>query len=564
MVETILADLGILIIGITAFAIAGRVLNQPNILSYILAGIVLGSSVLGLIESHEFIQTLSDLGIAFLLFLVGLRIKFDDFESLGKASILTAGIQMIALSVTSFLLATYFQFSPIESVFIACAAIFSSTAVVIKFLEDSDDLDKLFGKINIGILLIQDIVVVLVLTAISGLSRSSGFSSSLTIFSAGVGILAFTVIASRLFLPTLFKEYARSEESFFIASLGWCMLLISISEAFSLSIEIGSFLAGLSLAQLPYNEELVERVRPLTDVFIALFFASIGLNTSIGALSGKMAFFVGFIMLLMALKFSTSYLSLKRLGYTDETSFMVGISLSQISEFSLLVIALGHRLGHVSDSTLSVVSLAGITTIGISSYLIRHRTWLFNRLRPRFGLTRSSEHHGSEEALSDHIVLTGCHLLGHELLQTLDEREDILIVDHDPDVIANLQEQGYNATYGDIADLKPRENLNLHEAKLVISTVPDLDKTKLLVNDAKKHDVPIVVRAETLDESLEMYRHGADYVIFPDMLSAQETSVFIQNMIEHPGKADAIRLTNKKRIEEEKKEKGIWYEVFYQ
>jgi Kef-type K+ transport system membrane component KefB/Trk K+ transport system NAD-binding subunit len=573
MAEPVLYDLGVLIATVTALTIVGSRFGQPNVLSYLLAGILLGP-ILGTIGNHTFIETLSTLGVSFLLFLVGIRIDLGELHNVGKASLAVAAVQMSSSAVLGYLIATLFGMPLITSLYIALAATFSSTVVVVKILEEQDELDTLYGRIDVGVLLIQDLIVILALAIITTLGSS--VATDLTQIgleigrTAGFGLLIVggALAASRYLLPHLFDVFAESEEAFFVSSVGWFMLLITISEMASLSVEIGGFLAGLSLAQLPYSQELKERVRPLTDVFVAFFFTSLGLQLSLGVLIEVLIPAIVLSVGVMILKPLTIFGTLLKLRYRVRTSFMAGITMAQISEFSLILAALGSTMGHIGAETVALLTVTAILTIGASSFLVRYNKTVYDLLEDHlttFQPSNLKEMEEPPEELSDHIIILGGHVQGHQLLQRLtDEGEDVLVVDYNPNIIKNLLENGHNAIYGDIGDLKARKDMHLHNAKLLVSTIPSVDDTKLIISKAKEHDVPCVVKADSVDTALELYDHGADYVIFSDMLSAKQVVENIEQALNDRDALEEAREKHAEHLKDEKISKSRLYEVLNQ
>ncbi|MDY6771208.1 MAG: cation:proton antiporter [Candidatus Nanohaloarchaea archaeon] len=573
MTEPLMLDLGILIATVTVFTVVGSWIGQPNVLSYIIAGIVLGP-VLGAIENHLFIETLSKLGVSFLLFLVGLRIDLSELRDIGRTGFIVAAAQMIATGALTYLIAWWFGMGLLDAIYVAIAVTFSSTVVVVKILEEQEEMDKLYSRINVSVLLVQDIAVIFILAALSTLGPNIGLgfrTTSLRLLETtglGIAIVGGTLIAARYVLPRMFSVFAESEESFLVASIGWFMVLITLSEAASLSLEIGGFLAGLSLAQLPYNQELKERVRPLTDVFVAFFFASLGLQLTMGAMQAVIIPALLLSVLVIAVKFVTIFVSLNRLRYSVQTSFMSAISLAQISEFSFILVGLGASLGHIGPETIALMTMTGLITIGTSSYFISYSKRLYDIFEPH--ITRLEPSNINElsfrpESMDEHVVLVGSHVQGHQILDNLEEEgEDVLVVDYNPHIIEHLLEHGHQAVYGDIGDLKARNDIKLHRAKLIVSTIPSVDDTKLIINKAKKHDVPCVVKAESIDTALELYDHGADYVIFPDMLSAQKVAGFIDDAMDDPSTLDDIREQHREKLQQEKVNKSRLYEVLNQ
>ncbi|MBW3000167.1 cation:proton antiporter, partial [Candidatus Woesearchaeota archaeon] len=362
-------QIGILIIIATVGAYLIRLLKQPLIPAYILSGVIIGP-ILGLITSHEVITTMSEIGIAFLLFIVGLELNFKKLRDIGAVASVGGLIQIILLFALGFVISSSLGFANMESIYIGLVVAFSSTMIVIKLLLDKKSLNTLHGKIIIGILLVQDVAAIL---AMSLLSSVDGFSILVLLFSAlkAGGIILFAVLAGKYIFPYLFKFAAKSMELLFLLSLSVCFGFSLLFASVGFSIAIGAFIAGVSLANLQYNVEIISRVRSLRDFFATLFFVSLGMNLLLDTLPKIILPAIVLTLVVIFIKPFVTLFICSFFGYTKRTSFLTSISLAQISEFSLIIVAQGMLLGHLSKEIFSLSIVLAVITIISTSYMIK-------------------------------------------------------------------------------------------------------------------------------------------------------------------------------------------------
>ncbi|MBI4268237.1 cation:proton antiporter, partial [Candidatus Uhrbacteria bacterium] len=371
--ENIFLQIGVLIIVATLLAILASFLRQPLIIAYVLAGLILGP-LTGLITDTQLITRLSELGIAFLLFLVGLEMDVRKLKSVGLPAAISGAAQVALTSAMGFALLMFLGFSRTESVYLAVALSFSSTMIVVKLLSDRQELDTLHGRLLVGILLVQDVIAIFALALLSSTGLSVQAAAIAVI--KGLALFCAAFVAARLVLPGLFRSIARSQELLFLASVSWCFGFAIFASYLGYSIAIGAFLAGISLASLEYSLEIVSRVKSLRDFFATIFFVSLGVQISLvssGHLKDAMLL-SAFVLLANPI---VVYVILQFLGYDRRVSFISGIGIAQISEFSLILIALGVSMGYLAPELLSLTSIVAIITITLTSYLIRHHSQIY-------------------------------------------------------------------------------------------------------------------------------------------------------------------------------------------
>ena len=523
---------------ITTAAILGtaaRKTKQPTVIAYIFTGLLLGPFFLDIIVETEGTQLLGEIGLSFLLFLIGVEIKLDEIREIFREVTFIALGQMSVSALLGYLTGQAFGFTFMESVFVAAAFTFSSTAVVVKLLSSKDEISTLPGKIGVGVLLIQDVAVVLILAL---LSTSASTPSQIAVSIAEIGVMisiiaGISYLSSQKLLPKVFRKVSENRQAFFIHGITWAFLFITLSDSIGLSTEIGAFFAGLSLAQLPYSHELIEEIRPLTDFFMAVFFINIGLGLTGNALSTYMveAFLAAGI--LMTGKFAVLFFTIDRLKFTPETSLKSALNLSQMSEFSLILGALGVSKGLISPEIFGFISLTMIITVGFSSYFIAFSENFYRRFEHVLARIDSEAKNDVEvEALEDHALVIGYDFIGRRSAEILeDEFEDVMVVDRNSANVNELSRSGYEYVYGDFGHGEIRNASQINKADFVMSLVPDFTVNRKIVEEASP-DAAVFVKASNLDEAAELYDLGAHYVIQKNELVGEKMGEYVKLFLE--------------------------------
>lgn len=525
-----LFELSAIIILATALGFLARFLRQPTIIAFLATGVILAAGGAMNIVGQETLHLFSQLGIMFLLFLVGMQINYTSLRLVGKTSVIVGIGQIIFTATIGFFIARLLSFPLIESLYIAVALTFSSTIIILKLLTDRKDLNSLYGKISIGFLLVQDLVAILLLIFLTGVGEgalSGQFPFGMALLTLGKGLVLFLVMfwAGRKILPRLFDRVARSEELLFLLSLAWLFLVATTVSKIGFSIEIAGFLAGVALANSSERHHIASRIAPLRDFFIVIFFVILGSSVAFSSLSGQIWPIVIFSLFVLIGNPLIVLILMGLLGYRKRTGFFAGITVAQISEFSLILVALGMKLGHMSESGVAVVTAVGAITIAVSGYVIMHADRLyrfFARALSVFEKKKTKEIDVPEQGFHKPIVLVGCHRVGESIAISL-EKEDLLIIDFDPEVVEHMRRRGYAVLFGDIRDRDIFDLAGISESRLVISTSPDFeDGLGILEALTKIENKPkVILRAETDADAKIFYERGADYVIFPHLTSGQ-------------------------------------------
>ncbi|MBL7100540.1 MAG: cation:proton antiporter [Nanoarchaeota archaeon] len=535
MTQDIFVEISVIIC--IAILIAGimRFLKQPLIISYILTGIIVGPYVIDIIRSTETIAIFSHIGVALILFVVGLSLNPKIIKKVGKVSSVTGVGQVIFTSLIGFFICKLLGFSTIVSVYIAIALTFSSTIIIMKLLSDRGDTETLYGKIAIGFLIIQDLIAILILIIIS--SVPNGFNFTTLFFGTilkGFSLLVLLVLVGIYILPSITKVIAKSQEFLLLFSMGWCLALASLFYYLNFSMEIGALLAGITLSLSPYRHEIASKMKPLRDFFIVLFFILLGSQMGFADISPYATHIIIFSAFILIGNPLIVMVLMGWLGYTSRNSFLAGLTVAQISEFSLILIALGVKVGHLTNEILSFVTAVGLITIAGSTYMIHHADKLYNYLSKYLVVFERSGKKIDEYKYHKHwdydIILFGCDCTGYYLLESLKKiKKKLLVVDYNPETITDLAKEGVDCRYGDASDSELLDELNLSKAKIVISTIPDLNTNLLLTHKIRESNKKTIIIAVShqIDEAMELYDKGATYIIMPHFLGGHHASMIV-------------------------------------
>ncbi len=527
------------IIGISALlTILARVIKQPPIIAYLIAGVVVGPLFLNLINGSSdtsLIQTLSRIGVAFLLFIVGLSLDFRVLKEIGKTSIFVGIIQIVLVGTFGYFLANWMGFGITGSVYLAVGLAFSSTVVVVKILSDKKELETLHGRIALGILIVQDVVAAIALMILPMTQNLSESSKLLFFRELGIAIaVIFMVFLLSAFIFNKLLDYlAKSQEALFLFGIAWALTLATLFSKLGFSMEIGALIAGMSLASGGYSFELSGKMKPLRDFFVVLFFVFFGsqLSSVNSELIVQAVIISAFVIIVKPL---LTMIALRVFGYTKKINFLTSISLAQISEFSLIIVLLGFNLGQLTQEVMNLSILVALITIAISTYLINYSDNLtkyilkFKFMNIFDGGIKCDDKHLDKNY---DIMLFGYHRVGYKLLQRLKKmHENFVVVDYNPNVVKSLNKQGIDAIYGDAGNKNFLDDLPLSRTKMVISTIPEESSNLLIIQTLKelKSDAVLIMTAEQPRQALDLYKIGADYVIIPHHLGGWYASEIIE------------------------------------
>ncbi len=533
MHETIFAELSLVIVLGTVMALIMRIIRQPLIIGHILTGIIVGPSVLHLVKTPDTIEVFSSIGIALLLFIIGLGLNPRVIKEVGKVAMFAGILQVAATAGFAWGGGIILGFTRTESAFLGVALAFSSTIIILKLLSDKKEQNRLYGKIAIGMLLVQDVLATVALLFVT--SQGGGvfsFSQLSWLVVKGAAIAVPLMVIGNLVLPRLHKLIAGSQEFLFLFAIGWGFGSAALFELSGFSLEIGALIAGIALANLPYTQEISARLRPLRDFFIVVFFISLGTRLVFEHISALVPAIVIASLITIVLKPLIILVIMGLMGYTKRTSFKAAIAMAQVSEFSLVFVILGNRQGLIGNDLVAVVTLVALISIAASSYLIIYSDKLFVVFEKYLSMFERRKTHFEQESLHHYeLVLFGYQRGGHEFVKVFQSlKKKFVVIDYDPEVIDTLETHKINFLYGDATDIELLEEAGLDKAKLVISTLSDFDSNLFLMRLIEKINpkAVVILHAESFEEATELYELGASYVVIPHYIGTEKIGSFIR------------------------------------
>jgi len=513
----------------TLIGIVGQKLRQPLIIMFLATGILAGPSCLGIIQSYDQIELLAHIGIALLLFIVGLKLDLQLIRTIGPVALATGLGQIFFTSIIGFFIAVALKMSFLTAAYVSVALTFSSTIIIVKLLSDKKEIDSLHGQIAIGFLIVQDIAAILALVGLTTFGSSlaeegSAYASTLITGAKGLGFLLIVALLMKYVIPYLTKRLAHSLELLTLFAIAWAVFLGAASDLLGFSKEVGAFLAGISLASTEYRDSIGARLTSLRDFLLLFFFIDLGARLDWSTVGSQMGASVIFSLFVLIGNPLIVLVIMGLMGYRRRTSFLAGLAVAQISEFSLIVAALGLSIGHITNETMGLITLVGVLTIFISTYMILYSGRLYHILsRPLKVFEMRNPYRESsictlKETRSVDVILAGLGNYGSGLAEYLTRRgKTILGVDFDPSTLDKWRKKGLSVLYGDMADPDIHEHLPLNKARWVISTVRSKEINLALVQNLKKEAYTgrVALTAASEEEARDFENAGAHLIFRP-------------------------------------------------
>lgn len=534
----------LLVVAAIIGAVAAR-LRQPLVVGFIALGILAGPSCLNWIKSSDQIHVLAEMGLALLLFVVGLKLDLHIIRSMGIVAV-KAGLAQVAVTMAlAFLLVIALGMPPVSALYIALALTLSSTIIIVKLLSDKQETESLQGRLTLGVLIVQDLVVVLAMIALSAVSGTGAVHPALhaiVILAKGVGFLAGVWAVTVFLLPRILPFLSRSTELLVLVGIAWALILALLGELIGVGKEVGAFLAGISLASTPYRDILGAKLVSLRDFLLLFFFIEMGSQLDLSSMGAQVGVSLVLIAFVLVLKPGAVTLIMTMMGYRPRTGFMVGLYLAQISEFSLILMAMGATAGHVAKGAVGVVTLVGLVTIGLSSYLIEHSQRIYDRYAPHLTrldrlANRKPDDDGPSGSETADVILLGIGPYGTNIAASLQKRgRTVLGVDFDPQAVENWTDRGWRAVFGDAEDPDFAATLPLQQARWVVSAIRDQRSNVALVRSLRHAGFTgnFAFTARTREEGTELLDLSPGLLLVPfedaamqavDMLFATEDKI---------------------------------------
>ncbi len=555
IIQSAFGEVAALLVLAAVIGFLGILLRQPLIVSFIAVGLIAGPSALDLVRSTEQIDLLSELGIAVLLFLVGIKLDVSLVRSLGAVSLLTGLGQVAFTSIFGYLIGLALGLGHVTSIYVAVALTFSSTIIIVKLLSDKREIDSLHGQIALGFLIVQDLVVVLAMIVLSavGIGSASGEDAGhggpiATVFMSGIALIALVALFVRYVANPLTERLASAPELLVIFAIAQAAMFAAIGDLVGLGKEVGGLLAGVSLASTPYRETIAARLAPLRDFLLLFFFIALGATLDLSLLGTHVVAAVIFSLFVLIGNPLIVLSIMGAMGYRKRTGFLAGLTVAQISEFSLIFIAMGVSLGHLGEDALGLVTMVGLVTIAVSTYMITYSHQLYALCEPmlgffeRRGTPREPGEVQAQRAQGYDIVIFGLGRFGTAIGLRLRKRGiRVLGVDFSPAAVQRWRELGLETRFGDATDPEFIFELPLGSAKWIVSTVPihptglsheDTRSTLIQLSRGAGFRGRVAVASHQASDTERLFTAGADLVLEPfqdaadraaDLLSAQRS-----------------------------------------
>ena len=535
----------------------GRLLRQPLIVVFIAVGIVVGPAWLGIATAGDQIELLARMGIAILLFLVGLRLDLHVIRSMGPVALATGLGQVVFTSVIGYLICLALGLEAVPATYVSVALTFSSTIIIVKLLSDKREIDSLHGRISVGLLIVQDLVVVLVMIALSAAGGAQDgrhpWANALLILGKGSLLLLGVGVLMRWVLPGVVRRMAHAHELLILFAIAWAMALAGLGDRLGFSKEVGAFLAGVSLASTPFRESIGSRLTSLRDFLLLFFFIELGAGLDLTLIGPQVPpaavlslfVLVGNPLIVMAI--------MGVMGYRKRTGFLTGLTVAQVSEFSLILGALGVSLGHLAPDTLGLITLVALLTIGLSTYLILYSHPIYGRIARLLSIferrvpSRELQAEAFVEPRAD-FILFGLGRYGNNLARQLQQHgARVLGVDFDPELVAAREHCGHGVQYGDADDPDLPASLPLRHARWVVCTIPWHRTNLTLLRSLRDAGYAggVALTAHHARDAEALSGEGADLVLMPFVDAAREAADLLlargEAGVARPAGADALR-----------------------
>ncbi|MBI5687053.1 MAG: cation:proton antiporter [Verrucomicrobia bacterium] len=542
----LLADIGRCILVSVALAYVAHLIRQPLILAYIAAGVLLGKHMgFGWLDDVHSIETISEIGLILLLFMIGLEMDLKKIREAGKVVTLTGVVQVTVCAGLGWL---FFRWLGIgggqfDALYLAVCTAMSSTLIVVKLLHDKIELDTLPGRITLGVLVLQDVAAILFIAVQPNL-QDPRLLPVLLSFVKGVGLIVMAFAATRYVLPPLFRRIAKVPELVLAGSLAWCFLVVAAADAAGLSRAMGALIGGVSISTFPYNLDVISKLTSLRDFFITLFFVALGADIP-QPTPGLLLAAVGCSIFVAFSRYVSVTPLLLSLRNGHRVSLIPAINLANVSEFSIVIAAVGLKAGHISEAAQTLIVLAFAVTATVSTYKISYNFELqriYSRGLKRLGVRDLDQTETLVAAAHPRLMLLGFAKVASSLLEEIERRapalkERMAVVDFNPEAVHELRQHGIRVHYGDISHTDSLRHAGIEHAEIVVSTIPD----HYLKGISNRHilqlvrqlnpKAQVVVTAETLTSARELYAAGADYVSVPRINAAADLLPALEKLV---------------------------------
>lgn len=567
MEHGLVTDIATCIIAAWIMAVLAQFARQPLLLAYLLAGFFIGPHALNWVHGAS-VATISEIGLSLLLFMIGLEIDLKKMVSAGRVITFTALSQILGCVLLGWIVFRSIGLAEnnLEATYLAVAAAMSSTVIIVKILYDKRELETLAGRVTLGVMVLQDIATILFL-AIQPNLKNPALGAMAHAVGNVVLLVAVAFLASRFILPPVFKAVARLPELVLVGALAWCFAMAGFASWLGLSSAMGALIAGMMISTFPYTLDVVAKVTSIRDFFVTLFFVGLGLQIPLPTLGG-FAWTLFFCLFLIGSRLVTVFPVLYSMRQGYRVSLLPAINLSQLSELSLVLLALGATSHDVSDKIIGIAAFSFAFLAVGSTYAILKNDLILRKTAPllnKIGLhdLDQTSFITKADGKPKRICLLGFSWTASSLIEEMsrerpDLLEQVMVVDFNPNVYAKLRARNIHAIYGDITQRDVLHHAGVGEAEIIVCSLPNMvlkgaDNMKMLRQLRElNRDAKIVVHAELLSDIPVLYAAGANFVTAPRLLEASDLLHVIEsgekNLLDQKHAAQLKILAGRKEV----------------
>ena len=561
-------DVAVCIIAAWVVGVACQTFKQPLLLAYLVAGFAIGPHGFRWVTDYDSIETISEIGLILLLFLIGLEMDLKKMLGSGKVIFYAALAQILGCVALGWLF--FGLFGPaktwLEGLYLGVAAAMSSTVIIVKLLYDKRELETLAGRITVGVLVLQDVFVILFLAVQPSLKNPAlaplAVALGKVLLLVGVGY-----VVSRFLLPPIFKSVSRQPELVLVGALAWCFAMGGFADALGLSREMGALFAGVMLSTFPYTLDVVAKVTSIRDFFVTLFFVALGMKIEVPTVP-LILWMLVVSALVVGSRLVTVFPMLYRMNLGHRVSLLPAVNLCQISELSIVLLAIGQKVGDVSENTINIAAFAFAFLAVDSTYAIMKNDFILRKTSPWLSKLRLPDlpQGESDTVLMERparIFLLGFSWTASSLLEEMTREKpamlgDLLVVDYNPQVIERLKARNVRVVYGDISQRDMLHHAGVDHAEIIICSLPDMvlkgASNRKLLHQLRELSPKskIIVHAEKIADVPQLYAEGADYVSLPRLLEATELLSVLEaaqkNLLDDKRKQQAEQLEERREV----------------
>ncbi len=548
----------------TLAAVVATLLRQPIVVAFIFVGVIVGPAGLSLVPPDSaFVDIFGRVGIALLLFVVGLKLDPALIRTAGFVAVVSGLGQVIITTVLGFLITFAFGVDLLSAFYISLALTFSSTVIIVKVLSDRREIDSLHGRIALGILIVQDIVVILALTLLSGLEGAEGGEATLEQLGLsllrGAALVAVMIIVARFLIPLIEPRMLSTPEVLVLGGISWAVLMAAGATWAGFSPEMGAFMAGVVLATKRPRQLVAARLTTVRDFLLLFFFVSLGVHLGFAdlrdqilpALGLSLFVLVGNPLIVMGIAVA--------MGFRARTGLFAGMALAQISEFSFVLMALGLDLGHVDESSLALVTLVGLITFAASTYMITYSHQIYRFAQPVLNRIERRVAHREDEVFDEadepvEVLVFGTGRLGTVILSRLQEMEvEAMGVDFDPVAVRRLQDLGFHMRFADVEAPEFLQGLPLSSARIAVSTIRSPEIEVGILEALREHNFrgPVLLTSQSTSTADRLEGLGATLVLLPFEAAGERASEMIEETLRDPTYLERARSSPRAPVEDE-------------